>query len=320
MKALSFARKGALDALQLVDLPVPQPAAGEALVAVRAAGINPSDVKNVLGRFPYTTLPRVPGRDYAGVVVQGPAEWIGREVWGTGREPGFVRDGAHAEFIAVPLAGLAAKPAALSFVEAASCGVPFLTALEGLDRSGVAAGTRLLVIGAGGAVGSAAIALARQRCADILAAVRRQEQVDALAAQGIAAILLPADAALAARVTAHWAGGAEVVYDTTGSWLPPAVDALATFGRIVLIAAPADGHVNVPVLNLYRRGGSIVGVNSLLHDMAAAATMLGRLAADFDRGGLRVPFRLEPRPLADGVAAYHAVNDGAAAKIVLVNP
>lgn len=318
MKALQFARTGSLDALQLVDLPVPVLAAGEALVAVRASGINPSDVKNVLGRFAYTTLPRVPGRDFAGVVVDGPREWIGREVWGSGREPGFLRDGAHAEFIAVPVAGLAEKPASLSFVEAASCGVPFLTALEGLERAGVTAKTRLLVIGAGGAVGSAAIALATLRGADIVAAVRRRAQADELAARGIPAIVLQDGVRLVDQVAALWPDGAEVIYDTTGFWLPQAVDALAKFGRIVLIAAPVDGHVNVPVLNLYRRGGSIVGVNSLLHDMAGAAQMLVRLAPEFARG-MRVPFRLETRPLADGVAAYRAVNDGTTAKIVLVN-
>ena len=66
MKALQFDRTGDLAALELVDMPDPLPAADEVRVEIRAAGLNPSDVKNVLGRFPYTTLPRVPGRDFAG--------------------------------------------------------------------------------------------------------------------------------------------------------------------------------------------------------------------------------------------------------------
>lgn len=70
MKALQFDRTGDLAALELVDMPDPLPAADEVRVEIRAAGLNPSDVKNVLGRFPYTTLPRVPGRDFAGVVVE----------------------------------------------------------------------------------------------------------------------------------------------------------------------------------------------------------------------------------------------------------
>ena len=67
MNALQFTATGDLANLSLVEVPVPVPSAGEVLVQIKAAGLNPSDVKNVLGRFPYTTLPRIPGRDFAGV-------------------------------------------------------------------------------------------------------------------------------------------------------------------------------------------------------------------------------------------------------------
>jgi NADPH:quinone reductase len=62
----------------------------------------------------HTTLPRVPGRDYAGTVVLGPAEWIGAEVWGTGGEIGYSIDDSHADRIAVPIASLRRKPRSLS--------------------------------------------------------------------------------------------------------------------------------------------------------------------------------------------------------------
>src|SRR6185437_6475234 len=138
------------------DLPVPEPAAGEVLVRVVAAGLNPSDVKNVLGRFPYTVLPRTPGRDFAGVVEKGPAGQVGREVWGTGNELGFLRDGTHAGYLVLPADGVAARPRSLSFAQCAACGVPYTTALDALDRTGVTSGTRVIVIGAG-AVGQAAL-------------------------------------------------------------------------------------------------------------------------------------------------------------------
>lgn len=141
MKALQFDRTGDLAALELVDMPDPLPAADEVRVEIRAAGLNPSDVKNVLGRFPYTTLPRVPGRDFAGVVVEGPKALLGQAVWGTGREPGFFRDGSHAQFLTLPAAGVALKPESLSFAQAASCGVPYSTAWDALQRSQVKAGT-----------------------------------------------------------------------------------------------------------------------------------------------------------------------------------
>lgn len=74
MQALQFAATGSLDTLQLRQMPKPVPAAGEVLVEVRATGVNPSDIKNVQGLFPYTTTSRIPGRDFAGVVVAGPEE------------------------------------------------------------------------------------------------------------------------------------------------------------------------------------------------------------------------------------------------------
>ena len=80
MRALRIETFGDLDRLSVRDLPPPTPGDGEALVRVEAAGLNPSDVGNASGRFGQTTLPRTPGRDYAGIIEQGPAEWIGKLV------------------------------------------------------------------------------------------------------------------------------------------------------------------------------------------------------------------------------------------------
>lgn len=317
MQALQFHQTGSLDYLQLLDIPVPLARPGFAVVEVVAAGLNPSDVKNVLGRFPYTTAPRVPGRDFAGTVVAGPAGRIGQAVWGSGRDLGFFQDGSHAEYLALPVEGLACKPQALSFVQAASCGVPFITALDALDRAGVGAATRLLVIGAAGAVGQAALQLARLRGANVVAAVRRAQQCESLSADGYATLLLDDPAQLAAAVRTHFADGAEVVFDTTGCWLGPAVSTLTTLGRITVIAAPASGQVDLPLLELYRRGGSIIGINSLLHDSAASAAMLTRLVPHFDAGTLSPPGDLQIWPLSRALDAYALLNQGSAAKIVL---
>ncbi len=97
MKALRFNQHGDPGVLFTSDLPAPAPSGDEAVVQVFAASINPSDVKNVEGRMSQTTLPRTPGRDYSGVVIAGPAEWLGAEVWGSGGDVGFTRDGTHAE-------------------------------------------------------------------------------------------------------------------------------------------------------------------------------------------------------------------------------
>lgn len=318
MKALQFDAIGNLAALKLVDLPLPIAAADEVLIKVQAAGLNPSDVKNVLGRFPYTTLPRTPGRDFAGTVVKGPSQWLGRAVWGTGRGLGFTRDGSHAEYLVLPIAGLAHKPPCLSFAQAASCGVPYTTAWDALQRSGVSAGTTLCIIGANGAVGQAAVQLARARGAHIVAAVRKPQHAAELTASGIATLILNNGADLARDLRAHFAAGAEVIFDTSGFWLEHAIGALADFGRMAVIAAPLDGHVRLPVLDLYRRGGSVIGVNSLLYDVQTCANMLTQIGALFDSAQLPPPQVQQQAAFADAVSSYARVAEGAAGKIVFV--
>ena len=129
MRAIRFEAFGDPSVLKLAEVPAPTAdKKAAALVRVMGASINPSDVKNVAGAMKQTTLPRIPGRDFAGVVDAGPAEWIGAEVWGTGGDVGFTRDGTHAELIAVPVASLRRKPDALSFDEAASVGVNYMAA------------------------------------------------------------------------------------------------------------------------------------------------------------------------------------------------
>jgi hypothetical protein len=124
MKATIFSRFGAPDVLAVADVPDRMPGHGEARVRVEAASVNPSDVKNVAGAMSQTTLPRIPGRDFAGVVEVGPDAWIGAEVWGSGNA-GFTCDGSHAQYIVVPVASLRRKPETLSFDEAASVGVTY---------------------------------------------------------------------------------------------------------------------------------------------------------------------------------------------------
>ena len=101
MKALRFEKYGPPSVLSIQELRVPDLKPGEALVELHASAINPSDVKNVAGAFK-APLPRIPGRDYAGVVVSGDG-WKGKEVWGTGAGLGVTRDGTHAQYLVVDL-------------------------------------------------------------------------------------------------------------------------------------------------------------------------------------------------------------------------
>jgi NADPH:quinone reductase-like Zn-dependent oxidoreductase len=284
-------------------------------VRITHAGLNPSDVKNVLGRFPYTTLPRTPGRDFAGVVEAGPSDLVGREVWGTGKELGFTRDGSHAECIVLPADGVAERPARLSAAECAASGVPYTTALDALERTGATLGASLVIVGLG-AVGTAAVDLGLARGARVVAAARRPEHLAHLARRGVPAVDLSGAAPLDDAVRERLGGGADVVFDTTGEWLEASIAALGPFGRVAIIAAPLDGHVRTPVLALYRKGGSIVGINSLLYDSAACAKMLSKLARAFDAGELPPPAAPREVPLA--AEAYRQVDRGAKGKIVFV--
>src|SRR5919109_1668567 len=105
--------------------------ANELLVEVKAAAVNPSDVKAATGLMPYAAFPRTPGRDYAGVVIDGPVGWTGREVFGSSGDLGIRRDGTHATHLVVEADALVEKPKSLSWEQAAGIGVPFVTAMEG---------------------------------------------------------------------------------------------------------------------------------------------------------------------------------------------
>src|SRR3984893_11225695 len=132
-------------------------AANEVLIEVKAAAVNPSDVKAATGLMPYAVFPRTPGRDYAGLVFDGPAGWIGREVFGSSGALGIRRDGSHATHLVVEADAVVEKPKNISWEEAAGIGVPFVTAIEGYRRAGMPRSDEtVLVMGVNGKVGQAA--------------------------------------------------------------------------------------------------------------------------------------------------------------------
>ena len=178
MKALYFRDTGSLANLRVENVEDPRIDAhgGEALVRVRAAAINPSDPKSVLGKISETKPPRVPGRDFAGIVVEGPATWKGKEVFGTGGNLGFGRNGSHAEFVSVPVEALVEKPKQLTFEQAAALGLGYLTAWSAIVTAGrVSPNDIVLVLGATGAVGSAAVKIAKHIGAKRVIGVLRKE-------------------------------------------------------------------------------------------------------------------------------------------------
>jgi NADPH:quinone reductase len=269
--------------LQVVTIPTPSVSSGSVLVKVHATAINPSDVLNSAGSFPHTTFPRVPGRDFAGTVVNGPRHLRGKKVFGTsGHDLSFTRDGSHAEYCAAPEDGVVIMPRNMSFVQAATIGVPFTTAWMALERAQTKPTDVVLVVGAFGAVGTAACQIARSMGCDVLTAARRD----------YADIDLRTDPMLKAGKTLTGGLGPDVIIDTVGDPLlmRRALEILARRGRLCYIAAPqtfsADFVYNMK--DVYRMEKTITGCNSLAYTSKEMGDILRRLAPGFDKGLYRV--------------------------------
>jgi NADPH2:quinone reductase len=318
MKALRILHFGTPDQLVIDDVEKPLASDGHAVVEVRAAPINPSDVKNAAGLMSQTRLPRTPGRDFAGVVVDGPAEWLAKEVWGSGGQFGFTHDGSHAEYLQVPLDALALKPASLDFVAAASVGVPFTIAWLGLiDYANAQSGETVVVIGAAGSVGQAVCQLARWRGCRVIGVVR--DAPSAAEAATFDAWTL-SDHDLPRHVRELTAGrGAEVVYDAVGGVMfAPALQCVAHRGRLVEISAVGASDVTFNLRDFYHNETQLFGADSLKLGAGDTAHLLDRLAPLFDDATLRPPTVQRTVPLGEAIRAYQQVANGEGGRQVIV--
>jgi NADPH:quinone reductase-like Zn-dependent oxidoreductase len=298
----------------------PQPLQGHAVVQVRAAAVNPSDAKAALGLMPHAVWPRTPGRDFAGVVVAGPAEWRGVEVWGTGGDLGVTRDGTHATFLQLPVEALCRKPATVPVAAAAAVGVPFVTAHEGLRRAGLEGpGQNVVVFGANGKVGQAAIQLAARAGAQVVG-VERGTGAYRGRAGGAVRVLGAAEPDLAGRIVDALGGrGADIAYNAVGSpYFAVALEALAVGGTQVLIST-IDRTVPFDILAFYRRNLQMLGVDSLKLTATQCAGILGRLLPGFEDGSLQA-FEVDAAallPLEAAAEGYRKVLAGSTGRIVL---
>ncbi|AMA57072.1 quinone oxidoreductase family protein [Bradyrhizobium sp. CCGE-LA001] len=294
--------------------------ADDLLIEVKAAAVNPSDVKAATGLMPYAVFPRTPGRDYSGVVIDGPAGMIGQEVFGSSGDLGIRRDGTHASHLVVEADAVVEKPKAVSWEEAAGIGVPFVTAMEGFRRAGVPKrGETVLVFGVNGKVGQAAVQIATWQGADVIGVVRKAEAYEGHANTPIEVIDASASD-VATRVRELTGGkGADIVFNTVGDpYFQAAHKSLALRGRQILIAA-IDRIVQFNILEFYRGQHTYVGIDTLGLSSAATGAVLRGLSPGFASGHLK-PFPIKADavyPLDRAKEAYVAVAGSSRDRVVL---
>ena len=292
----------------------------QVLIEVKAAAVNPSDVKAATGLMAYAVFPRTPGRDYAGIVVDGPKGTIGREVFGSSGDLGIRRDGTHATHLAVDADAAVEKPKGISWEEAAGIGVPFVTAIEGLRRAGMPKdGETVLVFGVNGKVGQAAVQIASWHGARVVGVVRKSEAYEGHTNSPVEVIDASATD-VATRVRELTGGrGADIVFNTVGDpYFQAAHKSLAIGGREILIAA-INPVVQFNILEFYRGQHTYVGIDTLGLSSSMTGAVLRELGPGFASGHLK-PFPILPNaiyPLDEAKSAFLAVAGSARDRIIL---
>jgi len=296
MKAVRFNEFGGPEVLQIAELPDPRPGPGQVRIAVRAAGVNPSDWKKREGLMD-GDLPQTMGHEVAGVVDE-----LGEGVAGVAvgdRVFGFSAEGAAQAELAV-LSHYAPIPPSLDFAGAAALPAAIETATRALDQLGVGSGSTLLINGASGSVGSAAVQLAGVRGARVIgtASPANHEYLRSLGAEPLAY-----GEGLAERVRALVPGGVDLALDVAGSGVLPELIELAAGAEHVLTVADFGG-------------ARAHGVRFSSGDAGRALHALAEIGELIESGRFSIPVA-RTFPLAD-VAEAHRVGERGHARGKLV--
>ncbi|MHA6757626.1 NADP-dependent oxidoreductase [Streptacidiphilus sp. PAMC 29251] len=298
MKAARFSRFGGPEVLEIVDLPDPHPGPGEIRIAVRAAGVNASDWKKRQGLMD-EELPQTLGYEAAGVVDllgEGVADVaVGDRVFG------FSSEGAAQAELAV-LSSYAPIPPSLDFPGAAALPAAVETATRALDQLGVESGSRLLVSGASGSVGSAAVQLAVARGARVIgtASPANHDYLRSLGAEPVAY-----GEGLAERVHAIAPDGVDLALDVAGSGILP---------ELITLAGGPDQVVTLADF----AGAQQHGVRFSRGDSGRALHALAEIGELTETGRFSLPVA-QTFPLSEIAQAHRAGEDGhARGKLVLL--
>jgi NADPH2:quinone reductase len=263
MRAIVFTGAGGPEVMSYEERPDPEPGAGEVLVAATHAGLNPADLLQRAGHYPAPpgSPADVPGLEVAGrVIASGPRT----SVWHEGdRVFGVVGGGGLADRVVVHERHLAPVPENVDDAGAAAVPEAFITAHDAVfTRAGLAVGETLLVNGANGGVGTAAVQIGLAAGARVLAGVRSEESAARLRELG------------AEPVATGEAPGADVVLELVGAPnLPADLEAIGPRGRVIVVGTGAGADASVSLRALMGKRASLMGtvLRARPHEQKAAA-------------------------------------------------
>lgn len=262
MKAIVCKAWGPPDSLELQDLPDLVPGPGQVAVDVRAAGVNFPDVLTVQGKYQVKPpLPFTPGNEFAGVV-----RALGEGVRGLNagdRVIGFTQTGAFAQQAIAPAAALMPIPSGMDFDTAAAITLTYGTSHHAVvDRGQLKAGETMLVLGAAGGVGLAAIEIGKALGARVIAAASSPEKLEVCREHGADVLIDYTKEDLREALKAATGGkGPDVIYDPVGGqYSEPALRSIAYRGRHLVIGFAAGDIPKLPWNLMLLKSASVVGV------------------------------------------------------------
>lgn len=262
MRALTCSAFAEPETLTVQTVPDPTPGPGEVVLDVRAAGVNYPDALMVMGQYQVKPpLPFTPGAEAAGIV-SAVGEGVPHLRVGQ-RAAAFTGTGAFAEKLLAPASAVMPLPDELAFEVAAGLPLAYGTAMHALvDRAGLQAGETLLVLGAAGGVGLAAVMIGKALGARVIAAASNAEKLGLCRAHGADEALNYADEDLRARLKALTGGqGPDVIFDPVGGDLAePAFRSLGWGGRYLVVGFAGGGIPRLPLNLPLLKGASLVGV------------------------------------------------------------
>jgi len=313
-----------IDALKWQEIPTPAPGPGEVLVEIKAASLNFPDLLIVQNKYQFKPkLPFVPGSEYAGTV-QAVGEGVrhlrvGQHIACLSGTGGFATHTIAKAELCLPL------PSGFPFVDAAAFIMIYATSYHALiDRAALQAGETVLVLGAAGGVGTAAIQIAKQAGARVIAAASTDEKCALCTRLGADATINYQRDNLRESLKSLTEGkGPDVVYDPVGGdQAEPAFRSIAWRGRYLVVGFAAGPIPSLPLNLALLKGASIVGVfwgDYARREPKANAAMMEQLAAWYGAGRIK-PVIDRTMPMTELKSAYaHMGSRGVMGKLVMVN-